>query len=66
MFDNCKDCMFYDKDRDDLYREYDDEMPLDGSIPDNHFCVRFQSGIAKEVWEHKAKCPYYVKDIPIN
>ena len=62
MFDNCKNCMFYDKDRDDLYRAYDDEMELDGSFPDNHFCIHFENGIAKDIWEHRSECPHYLKD----
>lgn len=61
MFYNCKKCLFYNKERDDLYRAYDDEEPLDGSEPDNHFCIHYKNGIAKEIWHNKEKCPHYVE-----
>jgi len=60
MFDNCKSCLFYYKDYDDMYREEDDELPYDGSHPDNHFCISFQDGIPKDIWHNKTKCPHYV------
>ena len=62
MFKNCKDCMFYNKERDELYRSDDDELNLDGSLPDNHFCIRFRDGITKNVWRGITKCSHYVKD----
>ena len=68
MFDNCNLCMFYDKKRDDLYREDDDFIFIDDPNPDKHFCNMWrkenQTVIPKDVWEHHTKCPYYIKDTP--
>lgn len=63
MFDNCKKCLFYRAWYDDICREHDDEMPLDGSITDNHFCNMWDDNeevIPQEIWKNKTKCEHYV------
>ena len=65
MFDNCKTCLFYDKEYDDICRVEDDELSLDGSLPDNHFCMMWNDNeevIPKDVWKNRTKCPHYIKD----
>ena len=65
MLEQCKTCLWYDEGIDEIYREGDDEMPLDGSIPDNHFCEEWEKNenvIPKEIWQDKVKCPHYYKD----
>ena len=66
MFPNCKMCMFYNRERDELYRCEDDELKPNGSFPNNHFCIRFRDGIPKTIWYHLKKCPHYVKDFDLN
>ena len=60
MFNNCKDCLFYngyrDKMEQQIYDEYDD------SHTPPHFCVRFNNGIPFDVWDGKTKCRRYVKN----
>lgn len=60
MFPNCKKCLFYSRERDDLYREYDDEEPMDEGESDNHFCIHYKNGIAKGIWNNTTKCQHYV------
>ena len=63
MLENCKTCLFYDAMYDDICAQYDDDMPLDGSIPDNHFCDMWDDTgevIPKDVWENKIKCKHYM------
>ena len=64
MFDNCKTCLFYDKEYDDTWRNEDDEDIIDDPNPDKHFCDMWDDNetvIPKDVWEHRAKCPHYIK-----
>lgn len=64
MFDNCKTCLFYNSMYDNMCREEEDEIIEDEPIFDKHFCVMWDDNepvIPKDVWEHRTKCPHYVK-----
>lgn len=63
MFDNCKNCFFYDKWLDGFFREHDDEEDLDGNSTDRHFCEQWDGDgekvIPADVWSGKMLCPHY-------
>ena len=66
MFDNCKNCLLYDRRDDEDRRFLNDVKIVDDPNPDKHFCDMWDEEnshvIPKEVWENKTKCKFYVKD----
>lgn len=65
MFDNCKNCLFYDKEDDDMRRSWQDRIIENDTNPDKHFCDEWSKQgyvIPRDIWEGKKKCPYFFKD----
>lgn len=66
MFDNCKSCLFYDREEDKLRRSLADVIIIDDPNPDKHYCDMVWDEensyvIPKEVWENKTKCEHYME-----
>ena len=66
MFDNCKNCLFYDREYDEIEQENDDIELLVDPNPNPHFCRAWKQGIPKDIWEHRTKCPHYINEITTN
>ena len=63
--EQCKNCIFFDKEYDELRQEYNDVVYAQQEIKEKHFCRLYwditQGGvIPQEVWENKVKCKYFV------
>lgn len=54
---NCKGCVFYSREGDELRRAHDDVMVV-GESNDNHFCFAF-TPIPDGVFDTDKECPNY-------
>lgn len=59
MFDNCKNCLIYDVEDDDMLQQLFDEDVIGQPNVPPHYCLYFYNGIPKEVWDGKEKCKHF-------
>ena len=65
MFEQCQNCLFYEKDDDDMRRSLKDKIIENDPNPDKHYCDCWAKQgyvIPKNIWEDKTTCPHYAKD----
>jgi len=56
---NCENCLFYDKDNDELRRSGEDVVIIGEEEPDNHFCFAY-TPIPAGVFNGAKDCPQYI------
>ena len=54
--ENCKNCIFYDLEYDELRQSGNDVIK--DSNANNHYCRMCKDGIPEEVWNKKTKCQH--------
>lgn len=58
---NCKKCVFYDAENDELKRRHDDILIIGAGDNDRHFCFAFQP-IPDGVFETDKECDSFISD----
>ena len=58
---DCKKCVFYSEENDELRRSHNDVLILGESNEDVHFCFAFDQ-IPEKTFETEKACPSFVKD----
>ena len=57
----CNNCLFYDKQYDDMRQEYDDVIVVGNDQPPKHFCVQYEDGIPKDIFYGGNACKFFIE-----
>lgn len=57
----CNNCLFYDKQYDDMRQEYDDIIVVGNNQPLKHFCVQYEGGIPTDIFYGGSACKFFIE-----
>lgn len=56
---NCDNCLYYDKEYDEMVRSGQDIIFAERKPKDIHFCPLYPKGIEESIFENKKRCPKF-------
>ena len=60
--ENCKRCIFYDKEYDELKQSWDDKVIIGQEQQTKHYCRMYDDPINPDIYTGKTPCEYLLKD----